>query len=57
MTLVVDSSLVVAALVDGGQVGTWADHLLATDDLAAPHLMHAQAADVLRRAAVAGASR
>jgi predicted nucleic acid-binding protein len=54
MTLVVDSSLVVAALVDGGQVGTWADHLLATDDLAAPHLMPAEAANVLRRAAMAG---
>jgi predicted nucleic acid-binding protein len=54
MTLVVDSSLVVAALVDGGEVGTWADHLLATDDLAAPHLMPAEAANVLRRAAAAG---
>lgn len=54
MTLVLDSSLVVAALVDSGQVGTWADHLLATDDLAAPHLMPAEVANVLRRAAAAG---
>lgn len=54
MTLVVDSSLVVAALVDSGRVGTWADHLLATDDLAAPHLMPAEVANVLRRAAASG---
>jgi predicted nucleic acid-binding protein len=54
MTLVVDSSFVVAALVDAGEVGTWADHLLATDDLAAPHLMPVEVANVLRRAAAAG---
>lgn len=54
MTLVIDSGLVVAALVDSGPVGTWADHLLATDDLAAPHLMPVEAANVLRRAAVTG---
>lgn len=54
MTLVVDSGLVVAALVDSGDVGTWADHLLATDDLAAPHLMPVEVTNVLRRAAMAG---
>jgi predicted nucleic acid-binding protein len=54
MTLIVDSSVVVAALVDSGQVGTWADRLLATDDLAAPHLMPVEVANVLRRAAAAG---
>lgn len=54
MTLVIDSGVVVAALVDSGQVGTWADHLLATDDLAAPHLMPVEVANVLRRAAMAG---
>lgn len=54
MTLVIDSGLVVAALVDGGQAGTWADHLLATDDLAAPHLMPVEVANVLRRAALTG---
>jgi len=54
MTLVIDSGLVVAALVDSGPVGTWADHLLATDDLAAPHLMPVEVANVLRRAAQAG---
>jgi predicted nucleic acid-binding protein len=54
MTLVIDSSVTVAALVDSGDVGTWADHLLGTDDLAAPHLMPVEAANLLRRAAVAG---
>src|SRR5262249_11689796 len=53
MTLVIDSSVVVAALVDSGPVGTWADHLLATDDLAAPHLLPVEAANVLRRAPLA----
>ena len=54
MTLVVDAALVVAALVDGGPVGSWADELLGTDDLAAPHLMPAEVANILRRAALAG---
>jgi len=54
MTLVLDSGLVVAALVDSGPVGTWADHLLATDDLAAPHLLPVEVANVLRRATLAG---
>jgi predicted nucleic acid-binding protein len=54
MTLVVDSGLVVAALVDSGPIGDWADHLIASDDLAAPHLMLVEAANVLRRAAIAG---
>jgi predicted nucleic acid-binding protein len=54
MTLVVDSGLVAAALVDSGPVGTWADHLLAADDLAAPHLMPVEVANVLRRATLSG---
>ena len=39
MTLIIDYSLMVAALVDGGQVGSWADQLLSTGPLTAPHLM------------------
>jgi predicted nucleic acid-binding protein len=54
MTLVVDAGLVAAALVDSGPDGTWADHLLATDDLAAPHLMPVEVANVLRRAVMSG---
>ncbi len=54
MTLVVDASTVVAALVDGGRDGTWADALLASDSLAAPHLMPAEVANIVRRASLAG---
>lgn len=54
MTTVVDAGLVVAALVDGGPTGIWAEELLAMDDLAAPHLMPAEVANTLRRAAMAG---
>ena len=54
MTLVVDSGLVVAARVDSGPDGRWADQLLAPDSLAAPHLMPVEVANVLRRAAMSG---
>src|SRR6267143_775496 len=37
--LVIDAAFVVAALVDGGREGTWADGLLGGEALAAPHLM------------------
>lgn len=46
--------MVVAALVDSGGDGTWADGLLADEQLAAPHLMHVEVANILRRAALAG---
>lgn len=54
MTLVVDAGFVVAALVDGGPVGSWAEEMLADADLAAPQLMPVEAANVLRRAGLAG---
>ena len=54
MTLVVDASLVVSALVDSGATGTWAESLLTAEPLSAPHLMPAEAANILRRAAAAG---
>ena len=54
MTLVVDASMVVAALVDSGADGTWAESLLASDSLAAPHLMPVEAANILRRSVLAG---
>ncbi|MEX2555095.1 MAG: type II toxin-antitoxin system VapC family toxin [Actinomycetota bacterium] len=53
MTLVVDSSAVVAALVDGGPDGRWAEALLVSEPLAAPHLMPVEAANILRRSALA----
>lgn len=54
MTLVVDASVVVSALVDRGETGTWADSLLAIESLSAPHLMPAEATNILRRLASAG---
>lgn len=52
--MVVDASMVVAALVDGGPDGTWAEELLAAEALAAPHLMPVEVANILRRAALGG---
>ena len=54
MSVVADAGFVVAALVDGGRDGLWAQELLAGTDLAAPHLMPVEAANILRRAALAG---
>lgn len=55
MTLVLDASVVVAALVDDGDAGSQALSLLASDHLAAPHLMPAEVANILRRLAAHGA--
>lgn len=55
MTLVVDASMVVAALVDSGTDGRWAEALLVGDSLAAPHLLMVEAANILRRSAASGA--
>ena len=54
MTLVVDASLVVSALLDSGVTGSWAESLLAGEPLSAPHLMPVEVANILHRAAVAG---
>lgn len=53
MTLVVDASVVVAALVDRGMEGQWAEEMLVSAPLAAPHLLLVEAANILRRAALA----
>jgi len=55
VTLVVDASMVVAALVDSGTDGRWAEALLAGGSLAAPHLLLVEAANILRRSAASGA--
>lgn len=54
MTVVLDASTVVAALVDAGPLGAWADTMLISGPLAAPHLMPAEAANILRRTALTG---
>jgi predicted nucleic acid-binding protein len=45
--------VVVAALVDGGPTGRWAEGVLEEGPLIAPHLMHVEVASILRRAALA----
>jgi len=56
MTVVVDSSVVVAALLDQGPVGSWAEALLLSDPLAGPHLLPAEVANILRRFVAAGST-
>lgn len=52
--MVVDASFVVSALLDAGPVGRWAESVLVSGELVAPHLLLAEVANVLRRAAAAG---
>ena len=49
MSLVVDASCVVAALVDGEENGIWAREILQADDLVAPELMLVEVGSVLRK--------
>ncbi len=52
--LVVDASVLIVALVDGGADGQWAEEILTGGSLAAPHLMPVEVANILRRAERAG---
>lgn len=52
--MVVDATVVVAALVDSGDDGRWAERTLSDGRLVAPHLMPVEVANILRRAAAAG---
>jgi predicted nucleic acid-binding protein len=54
MSVVVDASVVVAALIDSGPLGEWAEGVLTSDTVLAPHLMPAEVSNILRRAGVAG---
>lgn len=49
MSIVVDSSVLVAALVDTGANGTWAEEALARGSLHAPELARVEATNILRR--------
>lgn len=50
---VVDASVLVAALVDRGPDGTWSSAALREHELTAPHHAPAEAANILRRLALA----
>ena len=49
MSLVVDSSVLIAALVDAGDRGVWAEEVLARGSLHAPGLVLVEATNILRR--------
>ncbi|MCY3801819.1 MAG: type II toxin-antitoxin system VapC family toxin [Chloroflexi bacterium] len=55
MTAVVDASVLVAALVDSGSKGAWAEDVLFDGDLTGPELVLAETGNVLRRLELAGA--
>ncbi len=50
-----DGSALVAALVDSGREGSWAESLVAEGSLAGPELVLAEASNILRRLERAGA--
>jgi predicted nucleic acid-binding protein len=49
LSIVVDSSVLVAALVDTGPNGTWAEEVVSTGSLHAPELARVEATNILRR--------
>jgi predicted nucleic acid-binding protein len=49
LSIVIDSSVVVAALVDSGPHGDWAEEVLAGATLLAPDLVYAEATNIFRR--------
>lgn len=49
MSVVVDSSLLVAALIDTGPGGIWAEEILARGSLHAPELARVETTSILRR--------
>ena len=49
MTIVIDSSVIVAALVDTGRDGVWAESLIASETLIAPELAMVEATNILCR--------
>ncbi|HEY6455380.1 MAG TPA: type II toxin-antitoxin system VapC family toxin [Steroidobacteraceae bacterium] len=49
MSIVIDASIVVAALIDSGPHGDWAEEILAGGLLQAPELVLAEATNIFRR--------
>ena len=49
MTTVLDGSVLVAALVDSGDEGKWAESMLDAGSLAGPELLLVEATNILRR--------
>ncbi len=55
MTVVIDASALVAALVDSGSEGDWAEEVTASGPLLAPELILVETANTLRRLESSGA--
>lgn len=49
MSVVVDASVLVAALVDSGKHGSWAEDVIISGSLHAPELARVEATNILRR--------
>jgi predicted nucleic acid-binding protein len=49
LSIVVDASVLVAALIDSGPHGTWAENTLAGGSLYAPQLVRVEATNIFRR--------
>ncbi len=49
MSAVVDASVLVAATTDAGLEGSWAERILEEGNVVAPHLVLAEATNILRR--------
>lgn len=49
MSIVVDASVLVAALIDSGPQGEWAEQIVAAPSLYAPHIVRGEAASTLRQ--------
>jgi predicted nucleic acid-binding protein len=54
VSAVLDASVLVAALSDGGAEGAWAEEIIAAGGLVAPHLALMEATNILRRLELAG---
>lgn len=49
MSIVIDASVLVAATVDTGAEGIWADEIIAQNEIVAPHLILVESTNILRR--------
>ena len=54
MTIIIDASVLVAAVIDSSKEGIWAGTLTARDDIVAPEVALAEASNVLRRLELSG---
>ncbi len=54
MSVVIDASVLVAALIDSGEIGRWAEDVVASGDLLAPHLLLVESTNILRRQQLGG---